>query len=88
MARMKLFPRTTTKTPATPAPGTKDRADSAKPAKVTGPGSRGWTGRGGGMAALVPSVKEYRGTTVQVCGLWPFSAGASSPDDWCAVGPA
>lgn len=31
------------------------------------------------MAALVPSVKEYRGTTVQVCGLWPFYDGASSP---------
>jgi hypothetical protein len=30
------------------------------------------------MAALVPSVKEYRGTTVQVCGLWPFSSGAST----------
>jgi hypothetical protein len=42
-------------------------------------GSRGWGGRGGGMAQLLPSVREYRGTTVQVCGLWPFSSGASSP---------
>ena len=43
------------------------------------PGSRGWGGRGGGAAALVPAVREYRGTTVQVCGLWPFSSGTSSP---------
>ena len=43
------------------------------------PGPRGWRGRGGGSAALVPAVREWRGTTVQVCGLWPFSSGTSSP---------
>ncbi|WP_440915795.1 helicase HerA domain-containing protein [Crystallibacter degradans] len=43
------------------------------------PGQRGWRGPGGGTAALLPAMKEYRGTTVQVCGLWPFSSGTSSP---------
>ena len=60
----------------------KESADDGmtkRPAREAGPGARGWTGRGGGMAQLVPSVTEYRGTTVQVCGLWPFSSGASSP---------
>jgi hypothetical protein len=55
------------------------RAAAARPSRLRGPGARGWSGRGGGTAALVPAVREYRGTTVQVCGLWPFSSGTSSP---------
>jgi len=69
MARIKLLTVKTVKTVKT----------AKAPAKEAGPGSRGWTGRGGGLAQLLPSVREYRGTTVQVCGLWPFSSGASSP---------
>ena len=77
MALKDLLTPMTVKTvkPAKGAP--KDKAE--KQPRETGPGARGWSGRGGGMAQLVPSVKEYRGTTVQVCGLWPFSSGASSP---------
>ncbi|CAN7552388.1 ATP/GTP-binding protein [Pseudarthrobacter oxydans] len=56
-----------------------DEEVTSRPGRVRGPGSRGWSGRGGGAAALVPAVREYRGTTVQVCGLWPFSSGTSSP---------
>jgi hypothetical protein len=55
------------------------RSATGRPARLRVPGSRGWGGRGGGAAALVPTVREYRGTTVQVCGLWPFSSGTSSP---------
>jgi hypothetical protein len=76
MARLLLFTRPARKTagPAKTAPQKIPRQP-----REAGPGARGWSGRGGGMAQLVPSVTEYRGTTVQVCGLWPFSSGASSP---------
>lgn len=43
------------------------------------PGMKGWPGRGGGRASLVPTPGEWRGTTVQVCGLWPFSVGTATP---------
>ena len=77
MARMKIFasPAKKSAQPVKPAPKTKNE----KTTRQDGPLARGWTGRGGGMAQMVPSVREYRGTTVQVCGLWPFSSGASSP---------
>lgn len=77
MARMKLFTRPARKAAAPVKAAPKKKAE--KEPRQPGPSARGWTGRGGGMAQLVPSVKEYRGTTVQVCGLWPFSSGASSP---------
>ena len=79
MARMKLFTRPAKKTAATgQSRSPKKKAEKAA-ASGAGPAARGWTGRGGGMAALVPSVTEYRGTTVQVCGLWPFSSGRPRP---------
>ena len=43
------------------------------------PGPRGWPGRGGGSSTYVQAPDEWRGTTVQVCGLWPFAAGTGSP---------
>lgn len=49
-----------------------------KPSRAPGPGKRGWKGRGGG-AAIVDLAPEYRGTTRQVCGLYPFSTVASTP---------
>ena len=77
MARLRLLTAKKSKT----VKEVKEPAKGAprRPARDAGPGARGWTGRGGGAAALVPSVTEYRGTTVQVCGLWPFSSGTSSP---------
>jgi len=56
-----------TKQPAPPAPST------------FAPGPRGWTRRGGGHATYVQAAPEWRGTTVQVCGLWPFAAGTGTP---------
>ncbi|MDQ2730006.1 MAG: ATP/GTP-binding protein, partial [Actinomycetota bacterium] len=43
------------------------------------PGPRGWTNRAGGASAYVEAAPEWRGTSVQVCGLWPFIAGSGSP---------
>ncbi|MCX4098338.1 hypothetical protein [Nocardia sp. alder85J] len=40
---------------------------------------RGYAGPGGGRAAVVPSTPEWRSTTTQVAGLWPFAVGASAP---------
>ena len=44
-----------------------------------GPGPRGWTMRGGGASSYVEAAPEWRGTSVQVCGLWPFIAGSGTP---------
>lgn len=43
------------------------------------PGARGWIGRGRGETVVVQPAPEWRGTTVQVCGLWPYAVGAGSP---------
>lgn len=40
---------------------------------------RGVPGPGGGSATVIDPPVEYRGTSVQICGLWPFSVGASAP---------
>ncbi|MBF6095010.1 hypothetical protein [Nocardia cyriacigeorgica] len=40
---------------------------------------RGYRGVGGGRAAVVAATPEWRATTVQVAGLWPFAVGASAP---------
>lgn len=41
--------------------------------------SRGWSGPGGGMSTYLQPVPEWRGTTVQTCGLWPYAIGAGTP---------
>lgn len=43
------------------------------------PGPHGWRGRGGGASTYVQAPAEWRGTSVQVCGLWPFAAGSGAP---------
>jgi len=43
------------------------------------PMPRGWPGPGGGYSTYVQAADEWRGTTVQVCGMWPFAAGTGSP---------
>jgi hypothetical protein len=43
------------------------------------PGPRGWPGRGGGASLYVQAPDEWRATTNQACGLWPFAAGTGSP---------
>ena len=44
-----------------------------------GLGARGWRGPGRGRVSYVEAPPEWRGTTVQVCGLFPFAVGGSSP---------
>ncbi|MGW1674604.1 ATP/GTP-binding protein [Streptomyces sp. NPDC002324] len=43
------------------------------------PGLRGWAGPGGGAQRLVAPHPEWRATTVQACGLWPYVAGSGTP---------
>ncbi|MGW5918464.1 hypothetical protein ACWFPY_05685 [Nocardia fluminea] len=47
---------------------------------------RGYAGAGGGRASVVPRTPEWRATTVQVAGLWPFCVGASAPTAGVPVG--
>ena len=47
--------------------------------KPPAPGSRGWRGHGRGAAIYVQAPDEWRATTVQACGMWPFAAGTGSP---------
>ncbi|MFF3224082.1 hypothetical protein ACFYV7_14920 [Nocardia suismassiliense] len=47
---------------------------------------RGYRGIGGGRASVVPATPEWRGTTVQVAGLWPYAVGASAPTVGTPVG--
>ncbi|WP_330251458.1 hypothetical protein OG874_35770 [Nocardia sp. NBC_00565] len=48
---------------------------------------RGYRGAGGGRSSVVPATPEWRGTTTQTAGLWPFSVGASAPVVGTPLGP-
>lgn len=50
------------------------------------PGRLGFSGRGGGAASYVEAPPEFRGTSVQVCGLWPYAAGSGTPMTGVPVG--
>lgn len=50
------------------------RADRA--ATLLRPGTTGWNRPGGGRVGLIERPYELQGTTVQVCGYWPFIAGS------------
>ena len=39
----------------------------------------GYAGPGGGKVSWVEAPAEYRGTSVQVCGLWPYGTGSATP---------
>lgn len=43
------------------------------------PGPRGWNRQAGGPAGWLEAPFEVQGTTNQICGLYPFSAGAGMP---------
>ncbi len=51
----------------------------SSPPRGPAPRARGWPGRGRGGSVYVQAADEWRGTTVQVCGLWPFAAGTGTP---------
>ena len=55
------------------------RPEREKKPDIRRPGPRGWLGRGRGEVNVVEPVEEWRGTTVQVCGLHPFSVGTGTP---------
>ncbi len=55
------------------------RPEKEKKPDIRRPGPRGWLGRGRGEVNVVEPVEEWRGTTVQVCGLHPFSVGTGTP---------
>ena len=44
-----------------------------------GPPSHGWRKPGGGAAGPIEPAPEWRGTSVQVCGLWPMITGTGTP---------
>lgn len=59
------------------AAGTRDPYETSfRPLR---PAMRGWLGRGRGAAQVVQAPQEWRGTTKQVCGLWPYAIGAGTP---------
>lgn len=43
------------------------------------PGPRGYRHPGGGYVAYLEPIPEWRGTTVQVCGLYPLGYGSGTP---------
>jgi hypothetical protein len=49
--------------------------------------ARGYAGRGLGRASYVEAPREYRGTTVQVCGLFPWTVGSGAPTVGTPLGP-
>lgn len=49
-------------------------------------GVKGWPGRGGGRATVISPPQEWRGTSVQVCGLSPWGVGSSAPTDGVPLG--
>jgi len=68
-------PKRTTMLPAEKAV----RPEKQKKPEIRRPGPRGWLGRGRGEVNVVDPAEEWRGTTVQVCGLHPFSVGTGTP---------
>lgn len=61
-----------------PAPVTRRLPEPRAP-REPGVRSRGWRGPGGGTVGYVESPQEWRATTAQLCGLWPYAAGSGSP---------
>lgn len=49
--------------------------------------SRGWPGTGGGAWPRIQAPPMWRGTSVQVCGLWPMAAGSGAPMIGAPIGP-
>lgn len=52
------------------------------------PGTRGWRGAGRGHAVYVQAPDQFRSTSVQVCGLWPWSVATGTPIVGVPLGPS
>ncbi|MGV9678775.1 hypothetical protein ACWDSJ_26125 [Nocardia sp. NPDC003482] len=64
---------------ATAARRAEDRRNDGFERPLARLSDRGYVGRGGGRASVVTAPPEWRATTVQVAGLWPWCVGASAP---------
>lgn len=62
-----------------PNPGSSIVGVPPRTAGVPTPGPRGFRGPGRGRVSYLEAPPEWRGTTVQVCGLFPFAVGGGSP---------
>jgi hypothetical protein len=49
------------------------------PRRAQEPAGRGWVTPGGGSSTYLQPPPRYRGTSIQVCGLWPFPVGSGAP---------
>lgn len=58
---------------------TKRSTSTKRTAPAMRPGSRGWAGFGRGSAHYLQAPDFWRGTTAQVCGLWPWVVGTGAP---------
>lgn len=50
------------------------------------PGVRGWAVLGGGRSTFIQPPPAFHGTTVQVCGLWPWATGSAAPIEGVPLG--
>jgi len=57
----------------------RDKAAAKRQQQRHRPAARGWWQAAAGGVNVLEPVDEYRGTTVQVCGLWPYVVGAGTP---------
>lgn len=64
----------------------KQRRAAAANNRVQNGSAYGLNVPGGGAARMFQSPREWRGSTRQVCGLWPFSAGATTPYSGAPLG--
>jgi hypothetical protein len=55
------------------------KAAPADPRAAAGAPARGWSGWGGGRVGWLEAPTEWRGTTRQVCGIWPYIVGSGTP---------
>ena len=55
------------------------RQPRERTARSAEPPHYGWPGLGGGRSRFVRAPLEFRGSTTQVCGLWPFATGTATP---------
>ena len=55
------------------------RTKAGRDVRPLRPPMRGWIGRGRGQSVYVQQADEWRGTTVQVCGMWPYAIGTGTP---------
>lgn len=58
----------------------------ARPAAWRRPLRRGFTGPGGGAHRHLDPAPMWRGTSMQVCGLWPWAAGSGAPNIGAPMG--